>query len=84
MGYIHTYTHYHILASRTLALLCKASVEKKTMYKCNYCDYTTTVKPNLRRHEKYKHGEILTNNLNDLPVPAPLDSPPSPKKSMKY
>ena len=53
------------------------------MYKCNYCDYTTTVNPTLRRHERYKHGEMLTNNLNDLAVPALLPSPPPLKKSMK-
>ena len=59
------------------------------MHQCNYCDYKCTRKYNLKVHQRNKHVEDNTNNLNDLAVPAPPPYAPLPapapqplKKSM--
>ena len=37
------------------------------LHNCTYCDYKTTVKSNLRRHMRNKHGESLISNDNSVP-----------------
>ena len=35
------------------------------IHECTYCDYNTTVKSNIRRHERNKHNEKISLEKNE-------------------
>ena len=44
-------------------------------HKCKYCDYQSAYRPNLRRHEKNKHGFQEPNSYQLASNPHPYEHP---------